>query len=129
MAAMQSPGQYLKEQRELRNFTLGQVSQSTKVKEPFLKAIEENRFDILPHATYVKGFLNVYAKHLGLDPNKVLVQYQTYLTSLLPVKPAVVNQEIAPLKKRVRPWFLLAEIFGQKWDHSLKGAWLAHTHR
>jgi cytoskeleton protein RodZ len=128
IANMQSLGQYLKEQREFRNFTLGQVSQFTKVKEPFLKAIEENRFDILPPATYVKGFLNVYARHLGVDPNEVLLQYQNYLASLTPAEPIEMRQEITPLKRWVRPWFFFAGMFSQKWAHPLKGTWFAHMH-
>jgi cytoskeletal protein RodZ len=102
---MQSPGQYLKEQRELRHFTLDQISQSTKVKESHLRAIEENRFDILPAATYVKGFLNVYARKLGVDPNEVLLQYRNYLASLTPAEPIEMKQEITSLKKWVRSWF------------------------
>ncbi len=126
---MQSPGQYLKEQRELRNFTLDEISQFTKVKQSHLRAIEENRFDALPAATYVKGFLNVYARHLGVDPNAVLLRYQNYLTSLTPAEPIEVKQEITPLKKWVRPWFFFAGIFFQKWAHPLRGIWFAHTHR
>ena len=118
---MQSPGRYLKEQRELRKFTLEKVSQFTKVKESHLRAIEENRFDILPAATYVKGFLNVYARRLGIDPKEVLLRYQNYLASLFPAEPIEMKQEITSLKKWARSWFLLAGIFNQKRDHALKG--------
>ena len=110
---MQSPGQYLKEQRELRNFKLDQVSQFTKVKESHLRAIEENRFDILPAATYVKGFLNIYARHLGVDPKEVLHRYQNYLASLTPAEPIEMRQEITPLKRWVRSWFFFAGMLSQ----------------
>lgn len=126
---MQPPGQYLKEQRELRNFTLEQVSRFTKVKESHLRAIEENRFDILPPATYVKGFLNVYARYLGVDPKEVLLRYQNYLTSLVSPEPNEVNQEITSLKRPVRPWFFLAVMFIQKWVLPSKSTWFAHMHR
>jgi cytoskeletal protein RodZ len=41
---MESPGKYLKAERELRNLSLEEVSKSTKIKEDFLKAIEEELF-------------------------------------------------------------------------------------
>ena len=119
---MQSPGQYLKEQRELQNFTLEQVSQFTKVKQSHLRAIEENRYDVLPAATYVRGFLNIYARHLGIDPKEVFLRYQNYLASLIPAEPIEAKQEITSLKKWVRPWFFFAGMFSQKWAHPLKGA-------
>ena len=119
---MQSPGHYLKEQRELRNFTLEQISRFTKVKQSHLRAIEENRFEVLPSSTYVKGFLNVYARHLGVDPNEVLRRYQNHLASLIPAQPIERKQEPTSLKKWVRPWFFFTGVFSQKWAHPLKGA-------
>jgi cytoskeletal protein RodZ len=41
---MESPGKYLKAERELRNLSLEEVSKSTKIKEDFLKTIEEELF-------------------------------------------------------------------------------------
>jgi cytoskeletal protein RodZ len=40
---MESPGKYLKAERELRNLSLEEVAKFTKIKEDFLKAIEEDR--------------------------------------------------------------------------------------
>jgi cytoskeleton protein RodZ len=52
------------------------VSKQIKVREPFLKAVEEDRRELLPSVTYVKGFLSAYAKYLGLDPNEVILRYE-----------------------------------------------------
>ncbi|NMA69641.1 MAG: DUF4115 domain-containing protein, partial [Desulfitobacterium sp.] len=41
------------------------------------EALEEEDYEILPGATYTKGFLRTYAKHLGIDPEEVLALYRT----------------------------------------------------
>jgi cytoskeleton protein RodZ len=69
---METSGKYLKAERELRNLSLEEIAKSTKIKEDFLKAIEEDRYEFLPPAIYVKGFLIIYARHLGLNPYDVV---------------------------------------------------------
>jgi len=72
-------GKYLKNQRESKKISLREVSKNTRVREYILKAIEEDQTDLLPAATYVKGFLLAYAKYLRLDPNDVLLRYERAL--------------------------------------------------
>ena len=47
----------------------------TKVGKHNLKAIEEEDVQALPAPVYLKGFLRVYAKALGLDPQRVTEEY------------------------------------------------------
>jgi transcriptional regulator with XRE-family HTH domain len=107
---MEPPGKYLKTERELRNLSLEEIAKSTKIREAFLRAIEEDRYELLPSAVYVKGFLTIYAKYLGLDPHDILLRYQNYLKSLTISPPLELQQQIPTPKKRVRPWvfFILA---------------------
>lgn len=97
---MDSPGKYLKKQRELRNLSIKEVSKSIRVKEKFLLAIEEDRYDLLPSPVYVKGFLTIYARYLGLDPNEVTQSYKNYLNSLKLHHTEEVKLEIKKHKKR-----------------------------
>jgi len=76
---MESIGGYLKKERELQNLSLTVVSESIRVREQFLKAIEEDRYDLLPHSLYTKGYLGAYARFLGLDPREVILSYQNHL--------------------------------------------------
>ncbi len=69
-------GKYLKNQRESKKISLREVSKNTRVREQILRAIEEDQSDLLPPATYVKGFLLAYARYLRLDPNDVLLRYE-----------------------------------------------------
>ena len=79
---METVGKYLKRERELRNISLKEISTATKIRENILKAIEEDRHDLLPTAVFVKGFLVAYAKHVGLDPSDVLLRYESDLKEL-----------------------------------------------
>ena len=73
---MESLGKDLKAERELRNLSLEEAANFTKIREPLLRAIEDDRYELLPPSFYVKGFLVAYARYLGLDPNEVILRYQ-----------------------------------------------------
>ena len=60
-------GNSLREARTRRRVEFGQAEQATKIRGKYLRALEEERFDVLPSQTYVKGFLRTYADYLGLD--------------------------------------------------------------
>ena len=90
---MDSAGKCLKQARELRNLSLDEVSESTRIKKYFLKAMEEDRFDLCPPSFYVKGFLANYARYLGLAPRDILFKYQER------IKPPLFSPEVSPQKK------------------------------
>jgi cytoskeletal protein RodZ len=49
----------------------------TKIRAKYLRALEDERFDVLPAATYVKGFLRTYAEALQLDGKLFVDEYVT----------------------------------------------------
>ena len=108
---MESPGKFLKKERETRNIPLEKISNFTKIREHHLKAIEEDQYELLPHTFYVKGYLKDYAKYLSLDPKDIILQYENYLKSLIPPELVELPQPAPPPKKNVRPWFILSLIF------------------
>ncbi len=69
-------GKLLRSQRESQKISLKEVAKNIKVRETILSALEEDRHDLLPPPTYVKGFLLSYAKYLKLDPDEVLQHYE-----------------------------------------------------
>ncbi len=107
---MESPGKFLKKERERQNISLEEISNFTKIKENYLKAIEEDKYELLPPALYIKGYLNGYARYLALDPKDIVLQYQNYLKSLEPPEPVKVQQQVPSPKKSIRPWFLFSLI-------------------
>jgi cytoskeletal protein RodZ len=60
-------GNSLREARLRQSLDLARVEDDTKIRAKYLQALEDERFDILPSETYVKGFLRTYAEYLGLD--------------------------------------------------------------
>jgi len=89
----ESLGKYLKRERENRKVSLKEVSKQIKVREPFLRAFEEDRRDLLPSVTYVKGFLSAYAKYLGLDSNEVILRYEAESKGEPVIRPEVLPQK------------------------------------
>lgn len=79
---MESLGEHLKRERELKGITLRHISDVTKVPMRYLAALEENRFDVLPPEAFTKGFLRSYAMCVGLDPDEIILMYKQYIEGL-----------------------------------------------
>jgi len=73
---MGNVGQLLQEARQQKGVSLEQVEEVTRIRQKFLKALEEEDYTALPAEAYVKGFLRNYALYLGLDPEEVLALYE-----------------------------------------------------
>jgi transcriptional regulator with XRE-family HTH domain len=91
----ESLGKYLQKVREARKVSLKEVSKNIKVREQFLKAVEEDRHDLFPSPPYAKGFLSAYAKYLGLDPNQIILRYEKLLKG-----ESITREEKLPEKRR-----------------------------
>lgn len=76
---MESPGEYLRRERELRGVSLAKIFESTRVPMRYLEALEADNNDILPHPTFVKGYIKSYCKALGLDEIDAVLRYEIYL--------------------------------------------------
>jgi cytoskeleton protein RodZ len=72
-------GTYLKQARETKRISLKDVAKNTRVRENLLQAVEDDRYDLLPSPTFVKGFLTAYARYIGLDPQETIARYQSTL--------------------------------------------------
>jgi len=60
-----------------RGVDFAQAELSTKIRGKYLRALEEEQFDVLPAQTYVKGFLRTYAEYLGLDGQLYVDEYNS----------------------------------------------------
>lgn len=65
-------GEYLKEKRLEKNYSLEKLSQKTKISVNILKSLELNDYKHLPSAAYIKGFVTSYVKVLGLPLNEAI---------------------------------------------------------
>jgi cytoskeletal protein RodZ len=73
---MDSIGAFLRREREVRQVSLEELVQITRVPLRMLQRIEDDRFDELPGEVFARGFLRSYARALGLDAERVLSQYE-----------------------------------------------------
>ncbi|MDH3330341.1 MAG: helix-turn-helix domain-containing protein [Desulfobulbaceae bacterium] len=68
-------GQYLRKLRTDKELTIKDVSNTTRISEVNLNAIEAQDFSTLPADTFTRGLLAIYAEFLGIDPTKVVPQF------------------------------------------------------
>ena len=70
-------GNSLREARMRQRLDYGQVELGTKIRAKYIRALEEEQFDVLPSGTYIKGFLRSYADFLGLDGQLYVDEYNS----------------------------------------------------
>jgi helix-turn-helix protein len=70
-------GSSLRDARTRQGLDFPELEERTKIRPKYLRALEEEHFDILPAPTYVKGFLRSYAEALGLDGQPFVDEYNT----------------------------------------------------
>ena len=68
-------GDLLRRIREARSIDLADIAQRTKIGASHLRAIEEERWELLPAVVYLRGFLVEYARCLKLDPGQLTRTY------------------------------------------------------
>jgi flagellar biosynthesis protein FlhG len=77
---IQWSGESLGKIRRYLSLETDEVAVEIKVSRHNLEAIEAEDIDALPAPVYLKGFLKVYAKALGLDPKQVTDEYLVRIT-------------------------------------------------
>ena len=70
-------GNSLREARLRQGLDLAEIEQATKIRSRYLRALEEEQFEVLPAQTYVKGFLKAYADQLGLDGDLYVEEFNS----------------------------------------------------
>ena len=70
-------GNSLREARLRQALDFPEIEQGTKIRGKYLRALEDEQFDVLPAQTYVKGFLRSYAEYLGLDGQLYVDEYNS----------------------------------------------------
>jgi cytoskeleton protein RodZ len=73
---MAGEGQILRNAREEKGWSINQAEEVTKIRIRYLEALEAENYAILPGATYIKGFLRTYSKHLGLNSDEIVSLYK-----------------------------------------------------
>jgi cytoskeletal protein RodZ len=72
---MSSFGETLRRERELRQISLREISEATKINLRYLDALERDDFRHLPGGVFNKGFVRAYAQFIGIDPESMVMAY------------------------------------------------------
>src|ERR687890_1111516 len=69
-------GDQLRETRMRARIDITEVEAATKIRAKYLRALENEEWDLLPGPTFVKTFLRTYSGYLGLDPKLLVEEYK-----------------------------------------------------
>ena len=70
-------GEILVEERTRQGLDLGVMEERTKIRSKYLRALENEEWDVLPGPAYVRGWLRTYAGELGLDADGLVDAYRS----------------------------------------------------
>lgn len=91
-------GEILRTEREKKGITLDQAAADTRIREKFLKALEDDDHQSLPGTVYTKGFLRNYAEYLDLGGEELVVLF--HQERGMPVEPSRRYNTLKPIGSR-----------------------------
>ncbi len=71
-------GASLREARMRARIDVSEIEAQTKIKARYLRALENEEWDLLPGPTFIKSFLRTYATALGLDGKALVEEYRVH---------------------------------------------------
>lgn len=69
-------GSTLREARMRARIDISEVEARTKIRAKYLRAIENEEWDLLPGPVYIKSFLRAYGDYLGLDSRMLVDEFK-----------------------------------------------------
>jgi cytoskeleton protein RodZ len=71
-------GATLREARMRARIDVSEIEAQTKIRAKYLRALENEEWDLLPGPTFVKSFLRTYGQALGLDGRALVEEYKLH---------------------------------------------------
>ncbi|KKP67875.1 MAG: Transcriptional regulator, XRE family [Candidatus Roizmanbacteria bacterium GW2011_GWA2_35_19] len=96
---MTTVGDILKKERQNKGLLLSDIEKQIKVREKYLRAIEENNWAFFSSKIYIIGILKNYSRVLSLDPKRILAFFRRDYE----------KKEEVKFKKRVASGYLTPE--------------------
>jgi cytoskeleton protein RodZ len=110
-------GDQLRETRMRSRIDIAEVEAATKIRAKYLRALENEEWDLLPGPTFVKTFLRTYADYLGLDARMLVEEYRQRYERPSQQELTALRPNLAGRRGRRRrgviiaPWMVLAAGF------------------
>jgi cytoskeleton protein RodZ len=105
-------GNSLREARLRQGLEIPRVESDTKIRGKYLRALEEEQFEVLPGDTYVKGFLRTYADYLGLDGQLYLDEFNSRFAAAEEVSFAQAASPKKPPRRRIESNLVVVALAG-----------------
>jgi cytoskeletal protein RodZ len=108
-------GPTLREARMRARIDITEVETRTKIRAKYLRAIENEEWDLLPGPVYAKSFLRTYGDFLGLDSRMLVDEYRRRYErpsdhDLRPLASLGRERERSARGPLVPPWLLIAGV-------------------
>ncbi len=105
-------GDQLREARMRNRIDITEVEAATKIRAKYLRALENEEWELLPGPTFVKTFLRTYADYLGLDARNLVEAYRARYerpsgSELTPFGTNLGGRRTRPRRFVVAPWMLV----------------------
>jgi cytoskeleton protein RodZ len=106
-------GDQLREARVRSRIDIAEVEAATKIRAKYLRALENEEWELLPGPTFVKTFLRTYADYLGLDARMLVEEYRQRYENLsqqelTPLRPNLSARRGRRRRVSIAPWMPLA---------------------
>lgn len=96
-------GEILREERQRHRLSIEKLAAKTRIKKKYLQALENNQFEQLPAATFVKGYIKIYAQLFGFDHQPLIALLRRDFKES--VKGQLVPREfLKPMLKKRQVW-------------------------
>lgn len=73
---MKTLGQIFKERRQSLSRTINQAANETRIRSIYLQYLEDGNYTNFPVPVQIKGFISIYARYLGMEPEEALAFYR-----------------------------------------------------
>jgi len=108
-------GSTLREARIRARIDITEVESATKIRAKYLRAMENEEWDLLPGPVYIKSFLRTYGEYLGLDTRMLTDEFRHRYErpsdhELRPVSSLARERERRTRAARVPPWVPVAAV-------------------
>jgi len=96
----ESLGTFIKRSREGKNVSIEQVAYATRISLKMLRSLEDDDHRSLPAPTFVRGYLQAYAKYVRLDTQDLLLRYQHHLATAPDSKRGAIRSHYLYVRER-----------------------------
>jgi cytoskeletal protein RodZ len=108
-------GARLREARMRAKIDINEVEVRTKIRAKYLRAMENDEWDLLPGEVYARSFLRTYGEFLGLDTRQLIDDFKRMYErptdhEIRPITPRSQQRDRGPRGPLIPPWAVIGMV-------------------